>query len=446
MNLTDTLPPQDLDAERSVLGSILLLNDAFDTVYTEIQAEAFYVDAHRKIFAAFQAMYEAGSRAIDAVTIRDELAKRGQLDEIGGTNYLLTILETVPHAAHADYYAKIVREKYICRRLIEAATDILRSAYHPTQPIDEMLATAEMRIAEIGDTHVGQVTEISAVMEEISQIVCERIDSEGKSGVGLPTGFAELDDKLNGLCPNNLIVFAARPGMGKTGLAGNVVSSLCRRNHAGLVITLEMSSAEIAERMLCEEAKIDGHKLRTGNLDEIDHHEYSAASARMRSWPLYFADNADLTASALCSIVRREHRIHKIEYVIVDYLQLIDPDDPKAIREQQVSATIRKLKKLAKGLKIPIIVLAQLNRGVEQREDKRPRLADLRESGAIEQDADSVLFIHRPDAYDPDDRPGEADIIIAKNRHGTIGTVTLSWQKNLMRFRDFSPVADVEEF
>jgi replicative DNA helicase len=253
-----------------------------------------------------------------------------------------------------------------------------------------------------------------------------------------------LDDKLNGLCPNNLIVVAARPGMGKTGLAGNITSSLCRGNHPGLIISLEMSSAEIAERLLCEEAKIDGHKLRTGNLDEIDHYEYSAASARMRTWPLYFNDNADLTASALCSIVRRERRIHKIEYVIVDYLQLIDPDDPKAIREQQVSATIRKLKKLAKGLKIPIIVLAQLNRGVEQRDDKRPRLADLRESGAIEQDADSVLFIHRPDAYDPDDRPGEADIIIAKNRHGTIGTVTLSWQKNLMRFRDFSPVADVD--
>lgn len=439
----DKLPPQDLEAERALLGSILMLNEAYDAIANLVPIEAFYADAHRRVYSAFRAMYEAGSRGIDAVTMQAELVKRQELDVIGGTTYLITLLETVPHAAHAEYYARIVREKWLLRSLIEACTETLKEAYHGQAPVDEILSNAERNISAIGDTNVGQVAEMSTIVDEIASIIVERIDTEGKSGVGLPTGFREMDDRLNGLCKKNLIVIAARPSMGKTTLIGNIAAHLSRSNHPGMIVSLEMGREELGERLLCEEAKIDGHKLKTGNLDEIDHHEFSAASARMRTWPLLIDDEASQTISYLCAKIRRAHRVHKIEWVMVDYLSLVEPDDQRIPREQQVAMASRRFKTLAKQLNIPVVLLAQLNRGVENREDKRPRLADLRESGAIEQDADSVMFIHRPSAYDPDDSPGEAEVILRKNRHGELGTIKLTWKGSQMRFADHQPLEDV---
>jgi replicative DNA helicase len=444
----DKIPPQDLDAERSVLGSIMLVNSTFDDVAMTIQPESFYAAANRMIYLAFTKMYEAGSRSIDIVTLRDELTKRKELDEIGGTEYLLQILETVPHAGHADYYAKIVREKWLLRSLIESSTETLKEAYHGATGAAEIVATAEQRIAAIGDAHTGEVCDMSPIMQEIASLICQRIESDGKSGIGLPTGLRELDDKLNGLCAGHLLILAARPSMGKTALAGDIAAKLVKANHPGMIASLEMTKEELGERLLCAEAKIDGRKLKTGQLDEIDHHYYSEATARMRTWPLYIDDEGYQRCSYLCSKIRRAHRVHKIEWAMIDYLQLVEPDDDSMPREQQVSKISRRFKQLAKELRIPILALSQLNRGVENREDKKPRLADLRESGAIEQDADAVMFLHRPDAYDPDDRPGEADIIIAKNRHGEVGTVTVSWRKKLMTYEGFSPVDtdDIKDF
>jgi replicative DNA helicase len=438
----DKVPPQNLEAERALLGSILMVNDAYDSIATTVPVQAFYMDAHRRIFAVFKEMYEAGSRAIDAVTFKNELAKRDELDVIGGVSYLLELFETVPHAAHAEYYAGIVREKWLLRTLIESATEILKTAYHGTAPVDQILANAERDIAAIGDTHVGQVAEMPRIVDELELLIAERIDTEGKSGNGLPTGFHDLDDLINGLGKKKLIVIAARPGMGKTALIGNVASHQARNNRPGMICSLEMGREELAERMLCEEARIRGEKLKNGDLDEIDHHEFSAASARMRGWPLLIDDEASQTVSYLSAKIRRAHRVHKIEWVVIDYLQLVEPDDPRMPREQQVATASRKFKNLSKQLDIPVILLAQLNRDVESREDKRPRLADLRESGAIEQDADVVIFIHRPDAYDPEDRPGEVDLLIRKNRNGDVGTVQLTWKRSLMKFSNWNPVDD----
>ena len=439
----DKVPPQDLEAERALLGSILLVNDTYDSVANLVPVEAFYMDGHRRVYAAFRAMYEAGSRGIDAVTMQAELVKRQELDAIGGTDYLIKLLETVPHAAHAEYYARIVREKWLLRQLIEACTESLKEAYHGQAPVDEILSNAERNISAIGDSNVGQVAEVARIVDEIESIICERIDSGGKSGVGLPTGFRDLDERLNGLGKKNLIVIAARPSMGKTTLIGNIAAHLSRENHPGMIVSLEMGREELGERLLCAEAKIDGHKLKTGNLDEIDHHEFNSASARMRGWPLLIDDEASQTLSYLCAKIRRAHRVHKIEWVMIDYLSLVEPDDQRIPREQQVAIATRRFKILGKQLNIPMILLAQLNRGVENREDKRPRLADLRESGAIEQDADSVVFIHRPSAYDPDDSPGEAELLVRKNRHGDPGTVKLTWNGKLMRFANHQPLEGV---
>lgn len=436
----DKVPPQDLEAERCVLGSILLVNEQFDSVIPLMGFEAFYMDAHRRIFQAFRSMYDAGSRGIDAVTLREELQKRKELDDVGGVQYLIQLLETVPHAAHAEYYAGIVRNKWVQRRLIEAATEILKRAYHATESPDELLVQAEARIAAISDEHIVRVAEMPEVVENLMQVIVERIDTEGRSGRGLPTGFLKLDDKINGLCQDNAIVLAARPSMGKSALVGNIATAQARAGQPGLFVSLEMSASELAERMLCEEAKIDGHKLKTGSLDEIDHYEFGSAAGRMKAWKLLIDDEADQTCSHLCAKIRRAHRVQGIRWVIIDYLQLVGADDIRAPREQQVSQIIRRLKILAKQLHIPIIILAQLNRGIESREDKRPRLSDLRESGAIEQDADIVMFLHRPEAYDPEDRPGEADLIVAKNRHGETGTIAMTWAGNLMRFRDKQPI------
>lgn len=437
----DRLPPQNLDAERSVLGSMLLVNEAIDEVSEFLEPSHFYGDAHRRIYDAILELYESGVRGIDPVTLAEELVRRSELDEVGGLPYLAEILESVPHAAHARYYAGIVHDKSVQRSLIYACTDILRRSYESSGDTDELLQTAERRIFQILEG-IDQTAnfEIGNILIDAWDRINERLESE-ETFNGLPTGFADLDVKTNGFQPSELIVLAARPSMGKTALACNWAANVAAQSkRAVLIFSLEQSKLELAERFLCIRARINGHKLRAGELDDEERHQLMQTSQELSEIPLFIDDQPGRTVGQMAAIARRLKRQQNIGLVIVDYLQFVEPDDRRAPREQQIALITRRLKNLAKELGIPLIALAQLNRGVELREDKRPRLADLRESGAIEQDSDLVMFLHRPDAYNPEDQPGVAEVIIAKHRNGPTGIVPLTWRKEFLRFEDYSPL------
>lgn len=440
LDITGTLPPQNLEAERSVLGSLLFSSEAFDEVIQHIQSRCFYTDAHRRIFQCIHDMYEKGVRALDVVTLAHELQKQGDFEEIGGAAYLNEIMGSVPHAAHAEYYAKIVRDAWLQRSLIDACTDSLREAYHGSDDVEEILAKAEKRIFGIVEQQENiDKIDISNILDATFQRIFERMDQEGTVS-GLHTGFNDLDDYTSGFQPSELIVLAARPSMGKTALVCNFAMAVSKAQRGVLLFSLEQSKIELAERLLCIQAKISGHKLRQGELDEFEQSMLMEAADEMRKTHVFIDDQSGRTMSQISAIARRLKRRATLDIVIIDYLQLIETEDKAMPREQQIASITRRLKFLAKDLNIPVIALAQLNRGVEQREDKRPRLSDLRESGAIEQDADIVMFLHRPEAYDPEDRPGEADLIIAKNRSGPIGTVELTWLREMLKFGDKSPM------
>ena len=444
-DIFDRLPPQNLDAERSVLGSILLVNEAIDDVSEFLDASHFYGDAHQRIYSAVMKLHDEGVRGIDPVTLAEELLRGSELEEVGGLPYLAEILESVPHAAHARYYADIVHDKWIQRSLIYACTDILRDSYDPTGNTDELLQSAERSIFQILEGLEQTANfEIGNILIDAWDRINERLASDGTLS-GLPTGFLDLDAKTNGFQPAELIILAARPSMGKTALACNWavnVASLAGRGV--LFFSLEQSRLELAERFLCIRSQINGHKLRSGDLDEEERHQLMQASQELSEIPLFIDDKPGRTVGQMGAIARRLKRQHDIGLVIVDYLQFIEPDDRRAPREQQIALITRRLKNIAKELGIPIIALAQLNRGVELREDQRPRLADLRESGAIEQDSDLVMFLHRPDAYDPTDQPGMAEVIIAKHRNGPTGIIPLTWRAECMRFEDHSPLDEPE--
>jgi replicative DNA helicase len=451
----DRLPPQNLDAEKGVLGSVLLVNDTIDEVTEFLVSEHFYSDTHRKIFAAIQHLYENGTRGIDAVTLAEELDRRGELAEIGGPAYIAEILDAVPHAAHARYYGRIVRDKAIQRSLIYACTDVLKGCYESNVDTDDLLEKAEQSIFRIlEEQETTQKFAIGDILIDAFDKINERMEKEGSIS-GLPTGFMDLDEKTNGLQPTELIIIAARPSMGKTALVCNLAESAAETQGANgvrkgvLIFSLEQSKVELAERFLCIRARINGHRLRAGELDEVERHQLMTASSELSELPLFIDDQPGRSISQIAALSRRMKRQHNLGLVIIDYLQLIEPEDKRAPREQQVAQITRRLKFLAKELQIPVIALAQLNRGVETRKDgdKRPRMADLRESGSIEQDADLIMLLHRPEVYmvpgDPeyDQKKGVAEIIVAKNRSGPVGIVTLTWRSEFMRFENFSGLA-----
>ncbi|TXT22140.1 MAG: replicative DNA helicase [Planctomycetota bacterium] len=437
------LPPQNLEAEMGVLGSILLMHEAIDEVGDVLKFDHFYADRHQKMFAAVMGLYESGVRGIDAVTLAEELDRRKQLDEIGGVEYLAKILEAVPNAAHAKYYAKIVRDRWIQRSLVYSCTEILEECYSGTGETEDVLRSAEQRIFGILE---NQEKVEKLALHDILIDTFDRIRARmelGGSISGLSSGFVDLDGQLNGFQGSELIILAARPSMGKTALICNIAESVVSDSKKPcLVFSLEMSKLELAERLLCIRAKVNGHRLRAGTLDEVEHEALMNAASQLSETPMFIDDQPGRSMPQIGAVARRLQRRFGLSIIIIDYLQLIEPEDKMAPREQQVALITRRLKYLSKELNIPVIALAQLNRGVELREDKRPRLADLRESGSIEQDADVVMFLHRPAAYDPEDRPGEADIIIAKNRHGPIGTVSLSWLGDSMRFGDLARIQE----
>jgi replicative DNA helicase len=443
-DLVVKLPPQNLDAERSVLGSMLLSNDAVDEVASFLKAAHFYHDAHQQIYGAICRMREQGRGAIDAVTLAEELTSLKLLEDIGGPNYLHQILETVPHAAHVRYYADIVHEKHVQRTLIETCTQVLRDAYDAARPADDILQEAEQKIFSILEQQERDTKlSIRDILVDAFTEIDIRLQREGEIS-GLPTTFVDFDRLTTGFQPAELVILAARPSMGKTALLCNWTECIARPAGPGkpsngvLIFSLEQSKLELAERFLCMVARVDGHRLRNGEIDAEEQQKLLDASAQLNELPIFIDDTPARSTSQIGAIARRMKRQHDIKLIVIDYLQLIEPEDRRAPREQQISQMTRRLKQLAKEINIPLIALAQLNRGVDLREDKRPRLADLRESGAIEQDADLVIFLHRPDAYDPNDRANEADLIIAKHRSGPTGTVNLTWRKEFLRFESGS--------
>lgn len=431
------LPPQNLEAEQSVLGCLLLENTAMDEVADTLHADHFYSDVHQQIYALIGDMRERG-KAVDELTLADELAERNLLSEIGGALYIMEILASVPHAAHVKHYAEIVRDKWIQRSLTNVCTEILRDCYEGGDDTAEVLKRAETGIFRIFEQ---QETASQISMDEIMHETLDRINTRiGKEGniSGLSTGFVDLDRQTNGFQASELVIVAARPSMGKTALVCNIAEWVASAGETATVIfSLEQSKLELAERFLCIRAKLDGHRLRKGLLEPDERHALLEASSELSRLPMFIDDTPGRTVAQISAICRRLKRRNRLGLVIIDYLQLIEPEDKRANREQQIAQITRRLKGIAKENSLPVIALSQLNRGVELREDKRPRLADLRESGAIEQDADIVMFLHRPDAYNPEDRPGLAEIIVAKHRSGPTGIVALQWRKESMRFDNY---------
>jgi replicative DNA helicase len=443
-SMLDRLPPQNLEAEQGVLGSVLLDNDVLHDIIPILKLEDFYRDSHQILYRTIRDLYDLG-RPVDAITLSEELIRRGEFDTIGGDETLAQILSSVPNAANAKYYAQIVRQKAIARELIESANEILRDGYSNSFTAEELLEAAERRIFSIAEDQVqGQTVELRDIVTDAMDRIARRSE-ERHPITGVPSGYYELDDLTTGFQAAQLVILAARPSMGKTALALNICE------HAAvdckiplLFVSLEMGELELAERLLCARSRVDGHKLRTGrNLGTREMAMLGKGYDELRGGGTIFID--DTPARNMLQITANARRLklrQNIGLIVVDYIQLIDSEDSRDSRQEQIAKISRRLKVLARELQVPVIALSQLNRAVENREDRRPRMADLRESGAIEQDADMVLLLHRPEYYDPNDQPGIAELIVAKNRNGATNTIKLTFLKNFMRFENLAAVAD----
>ena len=440
----DRLPPQNLEAEQGVLGSILLDNEVLHDIIPVLRPEHFYRDSHQVLYRAIRDLYDQ-AKALDSITLEEELRRRDELEKVGGLDAILQILGSVPHAANARYYAQIVREKAVARELIETANEILREGYSNTYTAEELLTSAERRVFAIAEEQVaGDTVELKDVIADAMARIDTRVAAKHPiTGVG--TGFLDLDDITGGFQGAQLVIVAARPSMGKTAFALNICEHAALEQRLGvLFVSLEMGQLELAERLLCARARVDGHKLRTGKgLSHHDMIQLSRGYEELRSGaPLMIDDTPARNMLQITANARRLKMRQGIAAIMIDYIQLVDSEDPRDSRQEQIAKISRRLKTLARELDVPVIALSQLNRAVENREDRRPRMADLRESGAIEQDADLVLLLHRPEYYDPNDQPGVAEVIIAKNRNGATGAPKLQFTKNIMRFENLANVID----
>jgi replicative DNA helicase len=436
---TDRLPPQNKEAEMSVLGSMLRDNGIIGDVVQVLRAENFYLDAHQKLFGAMIALYDKG-QPVDIILLANLLKEQDLIEDVGGYAYLQQLWDAAPTAANAEYYARIVRDKGIVRHLIHASTEILRDAYDQAQPADELLEGAERKILDIAQLGiVGQTFTLQDAIKEAYDRIDHRVNQDQHASSGIMTGFHDLDEKTAGLQNNELIIVAARPSVGKTAFALNIVRHVVVEEKLPVFfVSLEQARIELAERLLCAQARVDSHKLRKGTLNSEDMDKLIAAGDTLREARLFIDDSPGQGMLRIAANTRRLKLRHGIRMVVVDYLQLIEPDNRRDPRQEQVAQMSRRLKHLARELKIPVVALAQVNRSSEDRQEHKPRLSDLRESGAIEQDADTVMMIHRPEMYEPGQHEGTTEIIIAKQRNGPTGEITLTYLKQFMRFEDFA--------
>ncbi len=437
----DRVPPHNLDAEVSVLGSMLLSRNAVADVSEVVGPDDFYRGAHRTIFEVARDLYNRGE-PLDTVTLADELERHGKLDDVGGVVALTGIVQRVPTSANALYYARIVAEHALRRRLIEAGTEITRLGYQPEQGVDEAVDSAEQVVFDVAQRR--RATDIQAIKPLLHESfeLLERL-SENKTGItGLPTGFVDFDDLTSGLQPGNLVIVAARPAMGKSTLVTNMAAHVTVETRVPVALfSLEMSAPELVMRLLSAESRVALDKLRNGRLEDADWAKLSQAMGRLAEAPLFIDDSAGSTLMDIRTKCRRIKQKHGLSLVIVDYLQLMQSHRRVENRVQEVSELSRGLKVLAKELDVPVIALSQLSRKPEDRarDDRRPQLADLRESGSIEQDADLVAFIYRDEVYDPETTAkGEAELIVAKHRNCPLKTIRLSFLWHHSRFANMA--------
>jgi replicative DNA helicase len=432
--------PQNPEAERSVLGSMLRDNAVINDVVQLLRKDDFYADAHQKIFDAILTINNRGGTPVDLIILGEELKQRKHIEDVGGFPFLAELWDAAPTAANAEYYAKIVRERAITRNLIHASTEILRDAYDQTQPAPELLQTAERKILEVYEKGVtGQTYTFEQVLDETYDRINERTTGQSMAFSGLSTGFTDLNELTAGLHGSELIILAARPSVGKTAFSLNVVRHIViEERQPVFYVSLEMSRIELAERLLCCHSSVDSHRLRKGTLTGDDIEKLIDAGHALRNAKLFIDDSPAQGMMRIAANARRLKQRHGLKLVVIDYLQLIEPDNRRDSRQEQVGQVSRRLKFLAKELDIPVMALAQVNRSSEDRQDHRPRLSDLRESGSIEQDADSVLMLHRPDRYEPGMHEGIIELIVAKNRNGPVGEITLGFEKQYMRYTDYN--------
>ena len=433
------LPPQHLEAEQSVLGGILIENEAINRVTEILDADDFYRDVHRKIFNALINLSERDEPA-DLITLTNELRKTDQLDSIGGASYLTSLIDSVPTAANIEYYAKIVKEKAILRKLIQTSTEIITQSYEDRGDVEVFLDEAERAIFEISEKRVRpSFYSIRDIVKESFKTI-ERLFQKKELVTGVPSGFKELDRMTAGFQPSDLIIIAGRPSMGKTAFCLNVAQYAAIENKIPVaVFSLEMSKEQLVIRMLCSEAHVEGTRLRTGYLNESDWPKLTIAAGNLSEAPIYIDDTAALSVLELRAKARRLKSDHGLGMVIIDYLQLMKGRARVENRQQEISEISRSLKALSKELSIPVIAVSQLSRKTEERTGNRPQLSDLRESGAIEQDADLIIFIYRDEIYNrAEDNPnrGKAEVIIGKQRNGPIGKIDLAFLDKFTTFKD----------
>jgi replicative DNA helicase len=433
----DRTPPQDLASEQSVLGGMLLSKDAIAAVVETLKDTDFYRPAHATIYEVAADLYAKGEPA-DTVSVAAELQRRGLLERIGGAAYLHTLIATVPTAANAGYYARIVAEKAVRRRLVEAGMRVTQLGYNEGAEVDDVVDRAQAEVFAVTDARTSDdFMPLEALMTPALEEI-EAIAGHDGSLSGAPTGFADLDALTNGLHPGQLIVMAARPGIGKSTAALDFArATSVKHGMSSVVFSLEMSRIEITMRLLSAEARVHLQNMRNGRMSEDDWGRLARRMGEIASAPLFIDDSPTLNMMELRAKCRRLKQKHDLKLVILDYLQLMNPGKRSDSRQQEVSEMSRSLKLLAKELEVPVVALSQLNRQAETRSDKKPQLSDLRESGAIEQDADVVILLHRDDAYEKESpRAGEADFIVAKHRNGPTDTVTVAFQGHYSRFVD----------
>ncbi len=435
------VPPQNIEAEQSILGGILLENSAINSALEIISKNDFYSEAHRKIFDVIVELSEK-NEPVDLITLSNALKGKNMLDSVGGTSYLASLVDSVPSAANVSNYAKIVKEKAILRGLIGSATDIINSCYETGSDVDELLDKAEHSIFEISENKVRpSFFPIREIVKDSFRSI-EELFSRKELITGVPTGFEKLDDLTSGLQKSELIIIAGRPSMGKTSFALNIAQyAALEAQTPAAIFSLEMSKEQLAFRLLASEAKVDSQRLRKGFLGETDWPKLTTAAGKLSDAPIFIDDTPAITVLEMKAKSRRLKADQGLGLIIVDYIQLMRTGSYRESREQEISEISRSLKALAKELRVPVIALSQLNRKVEERPNRRPQMADLRESGAIEQDADVIAFIYRDEVYNKsDDNPekGTAEIIIAKQRNGPTGMVKLAF---LERFTSFENLA-----
>ncbi|CAB4693824.1 MAG: replicative DNA helicase [Actinobacteria bacterium] len=431
-------PPQDLIAEQGVLGGMLLSKESIADVVEIIRERDFYRPAHELIYDAILDLYGRGEPA-DPVTVAAELTKRGDIARAGGAPYLHTLINSVPTAANAGYYAKIVRDHAIMRRLVEAGTKIVQLGYSGEGEVDDAVDQASAEIFQVTE---HRTTEDYIQLSELLPAALDEIEaiSNGVKGEGVKTGFKDLDTLTNGLHPGNMIVLAARPAVGKSTLGLDIARHASIHNgDPSVIFSLEMSRSEITMRMLSAEARVALNNIRSGALTDEEWGRLAKRMGEISQAPLFIDDSPNLSLMEIRAKARRLKQRHGLKLIVIDYLQLMTAGKRVESRQQEVSEFSRNLKLLAKELDVPVIAISQLNRSPEQRADKKPMLSDLRESGSIEQDADVVILLHRDDMYDGANRSGEADLIIAKHRNGPTRTITVSAQLHFARFSDMAP-------